>query len=119
MELSGEALGKPRDESDARAMLRRLSGNTHVVRTGVAVHYHGREAYDVATAAVTFYPLTDEQIDAYIRTGEPMDKAGAYGIQGEGGRFVASYRGDFDTIMGLSLALTEELIAKITKGDGV
>ena len=91
-------------------MLRRLSGNYHSVHTGIAVHYGGRVISGVASARVKFKPLSDEQIRAYIEGGEPMDKAGAYAIQGEGGRFIEGYDGDFDTIMGLSVSLTKELV---------
>ena len=118
VELDGEPLGTPRDEAEAKEMLARLSGRTHYVRTGIAVRYHGRVKSGVATSAVHFRPLSDEEIEAYVATGEPMDKAGAYGIQGKGGRLVASYDGDFDTIMGLSLALTTRLIDDITTEEG-
>ena len=117
VELDGVALGKPESEEDAARMLRMLSGKVHNVHTGVAVHYRGRVYSGVASTAVEFKELTDEEIAWYIGTGEPMDKAGSYGIQGEGGRFVARYDGDFDTVMGLSVSLTEKLIA-CAIGDG-
>lgn len=110
VEKDGIALGKPRDEADAFQILKLLSGSTHNVHTGVAVHYGGRVYSGVATTAVTFREMTDSEIRDYIATGEPMDKAGAYGIQGGGGNFVLRYDGDFDTVVGLSLALTEKLI---------
>lgn len=110
VELDGEALGKPRDEEDAKATLRRLSGKTHTVRTGVALHYGGKQYAGLASAAVTFRALTDEEIEAYVATGEPMDKAGSYGIQGRGGALVASLDGDFDTVMGFSSALLLKLL---------
>ncbi len=112
VELGGVALGKPVSGEDAARMLRALSGKVHNVHTGVAVHYRGRVYSGVASTAVEFKELTDEEILWYIGTGEPMDKAGAYGIQGEGGRFVARYDGDFDTVMGLSVSLTEKLITR-------
>ena len=112
VELDGAALGKPCDEDDAARILRILSGVTHNVHTGVAVHYRGKVYSGVASSGVTFKPLTDVEIREYINTGEPMDKAGAYGIQGLGGKFVLQYDGDFDTIMGLSVSLTRELISK-------
>ena len=111
VELDGTPLGKPTDEADAHRMLASLSGRAHNVHTGVAVHYRGRVYSGVATTAVSFKPLTDREIDEYIATGEPMDKAGAYGIQGLGGRFVTGYDGDYDTVVGLSLALTRRLIS--------
>ena len=117
VELGGVALGKPESEEDAARMLRMLSGKVHNVHTGVAVHYRGKVYSGVASTAVEFKELTGEEISWYIGTGEPMDKAGAYGIQGEGGRFVARYDGDFDTVMGLSVSLTERLIAEAVGGD--
>ena len=117
VEADGIALGKPKDETDAHRMLRMLSGRAHNVHTGVAVHYRGRVFSGVATTAVTFREISDEEISEYIATGEPMDKAGAYGIQGEGGRFVRGYDGDFDTVVGLSLSLTRELIGRAVKDD--
>ena len=109
VELDGEPLGQPASREDAYKMLRKLSGKTHNVHTGVAVHYRGRVYSGVDSAAVTFRPLSDEEIYEYIDTGEPMDKAGAYGIQGLGGRLVHEFVGDFDTIVGLSLPLTRRL----------
>ncbi len=112
VELDGVPLGKPSDEADAHAMLRSLSGRVHNVHTGVAVHYRGAVYSGVATSSVAFRELTDGEIDAYIATGEPMDKAGSYGIQGKGGALVREYHGDFDTIVGLSLSLTRRLISE-------
>ena len=97
---------------DAVAMLTRMSGRSHTVRTGVAVHYKGRSYSGVDSVTVHFRPMTESEIEEYVRGGEPMDKAGAYGIQGEGGKFVKGYDGDFDTVMGLSLSLTEKLMAE-------
>ncbi len=113
VELDGKPLGKPTDPDDARRMLRYMSGRTHTVRTGIAVRIGEKCVSGVASADVTFRELTDGEIDAYVATGEPLDKAGAYGIQGRGGALVASYSGDFDTIMGLSSALTRDLFIKI------
>lgn len=114
VEINDEPLGKPTSRLDAYRMLRALSGNYHNVHTGIAVHYDGRVISGVASARVKFKPLSDEEIYAYIDGGEPMDKAGAYAIQGEGGKFIEGYDGDFDTIMGLSVKLTKELIDSIT-----
>ena len=86
------------------------AGETVLVHTGIAVHHGGSVVSGVASARVKFKPLSDEEIYAYIDGGEPMDKAGAYAIQGEGGRFIEGYDGDFDTIMGLSVSLTKTLI---------
>ena len=114
VEIDDEPLGKPISREDAYRMLSRLSGNYHNVHTGIAVHYSGRVISGVASARVKFKPLSDDEIYAYIDGGEPMDKAGSYAIQGEGGKFIEGYDGDFDTIMGLSVSLTKELIDKIT-----
>jgi septum formation protein len=117
VELGGVPLGKPEDEDDARRMLRSLSGAAHNVHTGVAVHYKGRVFSGASSTAVYFKELSDSEIDEYIATGEPMDKAGSYGIQGLGGRFVTHHEGRFDTVVGLSLELTERLIEKAKKYD--
>lgn len=109
--VDGEALGKPADDADARAMLRRLSGRTHQVATGVCLMRAAdagapahREVFSAVTD-VTFYELTDAEIDAYVATGEPSDKAGAYGIQGTGGRLIVrGIRGDFYNVVGLPIA---------------
>ena len=110
VELSGVALGKPTDEADAYRMLRSLSGKAHNVHTGVAVHAGGKVYSGVASTAVHFREMTDEEIYAYIATGDPMDKAGAYGIQNGGGLFVTKYDGDYDTVVGLSVKLTKKLL---------
>jgi len=104
--LDGEMLGKPRDVNAARAMLARLSGRTHTVHTGFAVidRRTQRRETGVESARVTFLPMSDDEIARYVATGEPLDKAGAYGIQGRGALFVASIAGDFYTVMGLPLA---------------
>ena len=112
VELSGEALGKPASAEDAVRMLLSLSGAVHNVHTGVAVHYRGRSVSGVDTTRVEFRALTDAEIDEYIATGEPMDKAGAYGIQGLGGRFVVGFEGNYDTVVGLSVSLTERLVSE-------
>ncbi len=104
--IEGQVLGKPRDASEAAAMLRRLSGNRHVVHTGFALldRASGRSTSGVESTAVTFMELDEAQIARYVATGEPLDKAGAYGIQGRGALLVASIDGDFYTVMGLPLA---------------
>jgi len=117
VELDGIPLGKPADEADARKMLKSLSGRWHNVHTGVAVHYKGKLHSGVFTSRVLFRELSDGEISDYIATGEPMDKAGAYGIQGLGGALVERYEGDFDTIVGLPLALTERLIEEASCGE--
>ena len=117
VELGGVILGKPASATDAHRMLAMLSGKRHNVHTGVAVHYRGRVFSGVDTTRVEFRPLTESEIDEYIATGEPMDKAGAYGIQGKGGALVSGYDGDFDTVVGLSLSLTERLVREATSDD--
>ena len=97
----GQILGKPRDEADACRMLRSLSGRTHTVCTAVAVRKNGR-TYDLCSQTnVTFRELTDDQIRRYVATGEPMDKAGAYGIQGGAALFAEKMQGDYYNVMGL------------------
>ena len=110
VELDGEALGKPTDENDAFDMLSRLSGRAHNVHTGIAVHYNGRVFSGVDSTAVRFKALTGEEILEYIATREPMDKAGAYGIQGLGGKFVEGFDGNYDTVVGLSVSLLRSLM---------
>lgn len=111
--VDGDVLGKPVDEADAARMLRRLSGRSHTVFTAVAVAWGGRIESDVEEVGVTFHDLTDDEIAAYIRTGEPMDKAGAYGIQGYGATIVARVDGDYFAVMGLALQLLVRLFAKL------
>lgn len=101
--IAGKVLGKPRDRDHARTMLRQLSGRSHEVMTGIAVHYRERTVSAVETVRVTFRKLADDEIDAYIATGEPMDKAGAYGIQGYGATIVSKVNGDYFAVMGLPL----------------
>ena len=112
-----EPLGKPRDEADAHRMLRLLSGTEHLVLTGVAVRHRGRTLAAAETTIVRFRTLTDAEIRRYVKTGEPMDKAGAYGIQGKGGRLVESYRGAFDNVIGLPCDLLASLIDRHEKTD--
>ena len=114
VEIGGVALGKPVDKADAFAMLKLLSGKAHNVHTGVAVHYNGKVCSGVATTAVYFRDMTDEEINDYIDSGDPMDKAGSYGIQSGGGKFVEKIEGDYDTVVGLSVSLTKRLIDEAT-----
>lgn len=112
----GLILGKPADRKDAAEMLRRLSGRGHQVYTGVTLYRHcqgesRRQTFHECTQ-VRFYPMTEEEIDWYISTGEPMDKAGAYGIQGLGSRFIRAIEGDYSNVVGLPAArLYQELKA--------
>jgi len=106
-------LGKPRDRADAARMLRTLSGRTHTVYTAVAVRRGDRLASAVEHVAVTFRALDDDTIASYIATGEPMDKAGAYGIQGFGATIVQRIDGDYFAVMGLALGTMVELMARV------
>lgn len=99
--LDGQILGKPADEEDACKMLRALSGNTHQVMTGVCVLQGKRVLTHTEVTQVKFRPLTEEEIRDYVATGESMDKAGAYGIQGGAARFVEGIVGDYYNVMGL------------------
>jgi len=110
--VDGDVLGKPSDETDARAMLRRLSGRTHTVLTAIAVARGAQTESAVESVDVTFRELTEEDITAYIATGEPMDKAGAYGIQGYGATIVERVNGDYFSVMGLGLRRLVVLLAR-------
>jgi septum formation protein len=111
--VDGEVLGKPRDEAQAARMLARLAGRDHVVMTGVAVRRRGLERSAVEEVGVTFHPLTAAEIDAYVATREPMDKAGAYGIQGFGATIVARVDGDYFAVMGLPLQRLVRLMGEV------
>jgi len=99
--LDGVALGKPESVADAENMLRRLSGAKHTVYTGVTIIQNGNEMTFAEKTEVFFRQISQEEIEAYIRTGEPMDKAGAYGAQGRGAVFISRIEGDFFNVMGL------------------
>ena len=102
--LDDKILGKPKDKDDAAAMLKLLSGREHIVYTGVCVIKNGIENCFAEATKVEFYPLAAEEISAYVETGEPMDKAGAYGIQGFGSVLVKRIEGDFFNVMGFPVA---------------
>ena len=101
---NGKILGKPKDEADAESMLRMLSGIEHEVITGVCIIRNGTPETFAQISKVKFYDLTDEEISAYVATKEPMDKAGAYGIQGLGCKLVEHIEGDYFNIVGLPVA---------------
>ncbi|MBM3907594.1 MAG: septum formation inhibitor Maf [Gemmatimonadetes bacterium] len=111
--LDGEILGKPRDGAHAAAMLRRLAGREHTVFTAIAVARGAHTESAVEGVRVWFRALGDEEIEAYIATGEPMDKAGAYGIQGYGATIVERVDGDYFSVMGLGLRRLVELLARV------
>lgn len=102
--LNGKMLGKPKDESDAFNILKSLSGNTHTVITGCAIIKGNKKITFSQKTKVTFYPISDSDINRYIKSGEPMDKAGAYGIQGKGALFVKEISGDYFNVVGLPVS---------------
>jgi septum formation protein len=109
----GAVLGKPSDAAAAVEMLRRLSGQTHEVSTAVAVRWDKEINMMVSSSRVSFRTLTNDEIERYVATGEPFDKAGAYAIQGRGAAFVSHLEGSYSGVMGLPLFETAELLAKI------
>jgi septum formation protein len=111
--IGDQVLGKPGDTDEAARMLRELSGRTHTVFTAVAVARQGRVESGVEAVTVTFRELSDEDVAAYIATGEPMDKAGAYGIQGYGATIVERIDGDFFAVMGLALGRMIALLRRL------
>jgi len=113
LELDGQIIGKPVDMADAADILRRLSGRTHRVLTGVAIDHQGRSEYLLSTSEVRFRPIDDEEIRHYVISGEPMDKAGAYGIQGRAGLFVEHLSGSYTGVMGLPVCETGELLKRL------
>jgi len=112
VDVDGTILGKPIDEKAARIMLTGLSGQTHAVHTGVALAVVGEVMSQVITTEVTFRVLALEEIEAYVRSGEPLDKAGGYGIQGQAGLFVSSVAGSVSNVVGLPLAQTAALLSR-------
>lgn len=111
--FGNEILGKPKDHDDAVRMLSALSGNTHTVYTGVTVMRGGEASTEVEASDVRFRTLSAREIEAYIATGEPMDKAGAYGAQGLAAVFVEGIAGDFFNVMGLPLCRLGKMLAKL------
>lgn len=111
--IDDRVLGKPADARDAERMLTALSGRTHRVFTAVAVMRGDRRASGLEMVEVTFRPLTRQQVSAYVATGEPLDKAGAYGIQGMGATLVERIHGDYFAVMGLALGLLVALLREV------
>jgi septum formation protein len=115
VECDGVILGKPADDAEARQMLQSLSGRNHFVHTGVAVR-HGAEVASLSvTTEVTFIELTDADVDWYISTGEPTDKAGAYAAQGGAARFVSAINGSISGVIGLPMAETMALLRAMSE----
>ena len=112
IELAGELIGKPRDVDDARRILRRLSGQTHRVLTAVAVSFDERTELLCSISEVRFRELDKDEIARYVASGEPMDKAGAYGIQGRAAMFVEHIAGSYSGVMGLPLCETAQLLKR-------
>ena len=110
--LGGEILGKPHSEEEARQMLKRLSGRSHTVCTGVTVANRVKSVTAVEVTAVHMREIRPEEIDAYVASGDPMDKAGAYGIQGKAGIFVSGIDGDYFNIVGLPVCLVGNILSK-------
>ncbi len=108
--LEGKILGKPRDKQDAAEMLSALSGNTNTVYTGVTVCQGDKIITQSVATQVTFRTLTDQEISAYVATGEPLDKAGGYGIQGLGGLLIAGITGDYFNVVGLPIATLGQML---------
>lgn len=108
--LGTTILGKPLDDRDASRMLQLLAGREHLVMTGVAVVGPGENAADVDVTRVTFSPMSAPDIAAYVASGEPLDKAGAYGIQGLASRFVERINGSYTNVVGLPIALVHRLL---------
>ena len=121
VELDGEIFGKPRDAADAREMLSYLSGRTHYVLTGVCVLRlpDGVTQCGVETTAVTFAPLDQKEIDTYVASGEPLDKAGGYAIQGRAARYIPRIEGCYFNVVGLPLARLHTLLGESGWRDGV
>lgn len=110
--LDGEILGKPHSEEEARQMLMRLSGRSHTVCTGVTVADRHKSVTAVEVTAVHMRKILPEEIDAYVASGDPMDKAGAYGIQGKAGVFVSGIDGDYFNVVGLPVCLVCNILTK-------
>lgn len=108
--MDGEVLEKPLDRQDAHSMLSRLSGRTHVVWTGVAFVHPGGRLSRLVSSEVTFAELSDEEIEWYASTREPMDKAGAYAVQGIGAMFIARIQGSYTNVVGLPLSALREMV---------
>lgn len=111
--LDGAALGKPADAAAAVAMLAALSGHTHEVITALAIRWHAQLSLAVSTSRVTFRAIPHDEIERYVATGEPLDKAGSYAIQGKGAAFVQHLEGSYSSVMGLPLFELAEILARL------
>ncbi len=116
--IEGKILNKPRSTNDARAMMQLLSGKTHQVITGCCLYHLGRFKSFSEVTDVEFYPLSEEEIEQYIKTSEPYDKAGGYGIQNKGALFIKGIKGDYYNVVGLPVArLKREIQAFLAQED--
>lgn len=113
--LEDEIMGKPSDRAQAKQMLQKLSGQTHKVMTGTALYCGKKSTVFTSETRVTFYGLTDAEIERYLDTGEPFDKAGAYGIQGFGCLLVRSIEGDYNNVVGLPVAALARALAQFER----
>ena len=111
--LDNKLYGKPKNTADAKRMLSELSGKTHFVSSGICIYYKGRYRKNLSSASVVFDRLSAEDIEAYVKTGEPMDKAGAYGIQGLGSLMVRKIVGDYYSIVGLPLDMLARMLDEV------
>ena len=115
--IDGKMLNKPRSTDDARMMMKLLSGRVHRVITGCCLYYMGRHTSFSEETGVEFYPLTDQEIEEYVKTSEPYDKAGGYGIQNKGALFIKGITGDYYNVVGLPVARLRREIDAFTAQD--
>ena len=111
--VNSKILGKPQDKNDAFNMLKQLSGRTHTVYTGVCIIQGNNEIIEAVSCDVTFKKMTDSEIENYIASGEPMDKAGAYGIQGKGSAYVEKINGDYFAVVGFACCYVNSVLNKL------
>ncbi|MEQ1763369.1 MAG: Maf family protein, partial [Pyrinomonadaceae bacterium] len=113
--IEGEILGKPVDLSDARRMIRMLSGNWHEVLTGVAVSQNGAAKVGIQSTRVKFAPMSDAEIDFLVEKGDPLDKAGGYAVQAQAALFIEGIEGDYWNVVGLPISLVYRMVAGANK----
>jgi len=111
--VDGKILGKPHSEEEAREMIRSLSGREHFVYTGIAVKYNGQAVSEYEETAVCFRSMTEKEIVSYVNTGECMDKAGAYGIQGKAGYYISGIKGDYYNVVGLPICRLGRILGRL------
>lgn len=116
--LDNAVFGKPRDEADARTMLCALSGCEHRVYTGICLRTAGKKLVDLAVTKVSFFPLDESELEEYLKSGEPMDKAGAYAIQGRASKFISMIEGSYSNVVGLPVSLVYRHLKTFKNGAG-